>query len=318
MADPFEVRVRFSAQLQNLNASVTSAQKAAAYALKYKDMDEDLHSCIIEQLEKPQTALNTRANIMYFLEHFLELAQRAGHNDYVGMLQRDIIRVVDAVAPESGQGAANVKVVRRVLQSLQHKGFLERQAVTEIEEVLKERETDLLSSPNGRHRPGAPGAPGFPLDGAAAAAAAAASAADVMDIDSHPPSQTIPTARGTGRSAAAGRADGSSGGDADHHGPRRLDKKQIEERIEEDRERHKRLRENIWAVPPGADAEMWKLWEETSDLGEDDHLQGAEEQAERAETLRMSCVHREADEAAAAAAVATPATTAAANGQAVH
>ncbi len=52
MADPFEVRVRFSSQLQNLNASVTSAQKAAAYAMKYKDMDEDLHSCILEQLEK--------------------------------------------------------------------------------------------------------------------------------------------------------------------------------------------------------------------------------------------------------------------------
>jgi len=52
MADPFQVRVRFSAQLQNLNASVTSAQKAAQYALKYKDMDEDLHSCILEQLEK--------------------------------------------------------------------------------------------------------------------------------------------------------------------------------------------------------------------------------------------------------------------------
>ena len=52
MADPFQVRVRFSSQLQTLNASVTSAQKAAAYALKYKDMDEDLHSCILEQLEK--------------------------------------------------------------------------------------------------------------------------------------------------------------------------------------------------------------------------------------------------------------------------
>ncbi len=52
MADPFQVRLRFSSQLQNLNASVTSAQKAAVYALKYKDMDEDLHSCILEQLEK--------------------------------------------------------------------------------------------------------------------------------------------------------------------------------------------------------------------------------------------------------------------------
>ena len=30
------------------------------------------------------------------------------------MMQRDILRVVDAVAPSDGSGAANVKVVRRV------------------------------------------------------------------------------------------------------------------------------------------------------------------------------------------------------------
>lgn len=52
MADPFEVRMRFTSQLQHLNASVTSSQKAAHYALKYRDMDEDLHSCILEQVEK--------------------------------------------------------------------------------------------------------------------------------------------------------------------------------------------------------------------------------------------------------------------------
>lgn len=58
--------------------------------------------------------MNTRANIMYFIEHFLEMAQKDGHVDYVRMIQRDIIRVVDAVAPDDGSGAANVKVVRRV------------------------------------------------------------------------------------------------------------------------------------------------------------------------------------------------------------
>lgn len=51
---------------------------------------------------------------MYFIEHFLELAQKDGNVDYVRMIQRDIIRVVDAVAPDDGSGAANVKVVRRV------------------------------------------------------------------------------------------------------------------------------------------------------------------------------------------------------------
>lgn len=50
--DPFEVRIRFTQYLQHLNASVTSANKTAQYALKYRDMDEDLHSCILEQLEK--------------------------------------------------------------------------------------------------------------------------------------------------------------------------------------------------------------------------------------------------------------------------
>ena len=58
--------------------------------------------------------MNTRANIMYFIEHFLEMAQKESHSDYVRMMQRDIIRVVEAVAPDDGSGAANVKVVRRV------------------------------------------------------------------------------------------------------------------------------------------------------------------------------------------------------------
>ncbi|ERS96388.1 hypothetical protein HMPREF1624_07298 [Sporothrix schenckii ATCC 58251] len=299
MADPFEVRVRFSAQLQNLNASVNSAQKAAAYALKYKDMDEDLHSCIIEQLEKPQTALNKRANIMYFIQHFLELAQREGHNDYVGMIQRDIIRVVDAVAPESGQGAANVKVVRRVLQGLQQKGFLEAQAVTEIEEVLKERETDLLS-PVHAGTEGAGGLANGEARGASGAPSGERGSGDVMDVDGQPPSQTVPSRRHNGRGGGSGGTDHGGGGDGSGAGggesavepPRRLDKRQIEERIEEDRERHKRLRESIWAVPKGRDAEMWRLWEETSDLGEDDHLMGEEEEAERERAVQASCLHR--------------------------
>lgn len=58
--------------------------------------------------------MNTRANIMYFIEHFLDMAQRDNHPEYIRFMQRDIIRVVDAVAPDDGSGAANVKVVRKV------------------------------------------------------------------------------------------------------------------------------------------------------------------------------------------------------------
>ncbi|OIW33502.1 hypothetical protein CONLIGDRAFT_570333 [Coniochaeta ligniaria NRRL 30616] len=254
MADPFEVRMRFTSQLQHLNASVTSAQKAAQFALKYKDMGEDLHSCILEQLERNN--MNIRANIMYFIEHFLDLASKDGHADYIRMMQRDIIRVVDAVAPDDGSGAANVKVVRRVLQGLQAKNFLEAQAVHEIEEVLKERDTAArdvgMSSP---------------------------AAEESLLLGDMPPSQTLPQ--------PGGRRPGGPGA-----GGMKLDRKQVEQRIEEDRERHKRLRESIWAVPPGPNAERDKLWEETSDLGEDDHIMGEEEWEERVHTAQNSCVHR--------------------------
>jgi CTD kinase subunit gamma len=51
---------------------------------------------------------------MYFIEHLCDLATREKHPAFVRMIQRDILRIVDAVAPEDGTGAANVKVVRRV------------------------------------------------------------------------------------------------------------------------------------------------------------------------------------------------------------
>lgn len=59
----------------------------------------------------------------------------------------------------------------------------------------------------------------------------------------------------------------------------RVEKRQIEQRIEEDRERHKRLRENIWAVQP--DKEFDQLWDDASDVGEDDFLAAHEDAAER-------------------------------------
>lgn len=68
----------------------------------------------------------------------------------------------------------------------------------------------------------------------------------------------------------------------------KLDKRQIEHRIEEDRERHKRLRESIWAVPGEAEEEMDKLWEEASDIGEDDYIIGKEDKEERDQAVAFA------------------------------
>lgn len=60
----------------------------------------------------------------------------------------------------------------------------------------------------------------------------------------------------------------------------KLDKRQIEQRIEEDRERHKRLKEQMWSVSGDGYDEADKLWDETSDFGEDDLIAAREETAD--------------------------------------
>lgn len=69
------------------------------------------------------------------------------------------------------------------------------------------------------------------------------------------------------------------------NGVARLDKRQVEQRIEEDRERHKRLRENIWAVNDEDDQEFERLWDEVSDIGDDDYFAAEEEALERSKAV---------------------------------
>lgn len=55
---------------------------------------------------------------MYFIEHLCDMAQRENHLEFVRFIERDILRIIDAVAPGDGSGAANVKVVRKVYKAL--------------------------------------------------------------------------------------------------------------------------------------------------------------------------------------------------------
>ena len=241
--------MRFTSQLQHLNASTTSAIKAANYALKYSEFSDDLHSCILEQLERNN--MNNRANIMYFLPSLCDLAKAQGEMGYVRMIERDVLRIVDLVAPDDGSGAANVKVVRKVLQQLQNKSFLQPQTVMELEECIAGRDNAQPDSPD---QPEAP----TEQDGL--------------------PSVTRSTPQSSVR-------------DPVYNPAIRLDKRQIEQRIEEDRERHKRAREGIWAISQHSistlaeDAELEKVWDEVSNVDEDDFTISREELEERRRCL---------------------------------
>jgi CTD kinase subunit gamma len=259
MADPFEVRMRFTSQLQHLSASSSSATKAANYALRHSEYADDLHSCILEQLERNN--MNLRANIMYFLPALCDAAKvNSSVSDsaiYVRMVERDILRIIDLVAPDDGSGAANVKVVRKVLQALQGRGVLQGQTVQELEECIAGRDS-------------VPGAPSSP-------------AHDSLQTQQH--LGGVNTAKNTPHSTAR---DPTTAGTISSG--IRLDKRQIEQRIEEDRERHKRAREGIWAVPQQSndlsqDAEFERLWDAASDADSDDYRMSKEEAEERRKHL---------------------------------
>jgi CTD kinase subunit gamma len=247
MADPFEVRMRFTQLLAHLSASTTSQMKAAHYALKHRDMDEDLHSCILENLERGNN-MNNRANVMYFLEHHADVNMKeGGHENYVDMVRRDISRIVEAVA----QSGANVKVARRVVGGLGERGVLAVELVGGIEEGLRQKEESM-----GR----------------------------LLGQDETAETETGDQAEGIMEGVESTKATPRK--EKEHKSRKEItekDKKAIEQRIEEDRERNKRLREGVWAVSGDDEQELERMWDEGSDIGEDDYVIAREEADERAQ-----------------------------------
>lgn len=50
--DPFEGRLQFLELLRKLSASQQSQLKTAHFAIRHRDLDEDLYSCVLEELEQ--------------------------------------------------------------------------------------------------------------------------------------------------------------------------------------------------------------------------------------------------------------------------
>ena len=58
--------------------------------------------------------MNVRVNVLYFIEGLCEQSLKADYTTYLKMIQRDLWVIVDAVAPNDPEGAANAETVRKV------------------------------------------------------------------------------------------------------------------------------------------------------------------------------------------------------------
>ncbi|KAK8864693.1 hypothetical protein IAR55_001945 [Kwoniella newhampshirensis] len=182
--DPFEARLQFLQSLRKLNASQLSIQKVVSFAIKYGSRcGEDLWECVMEECGKG--SLNTRINILYFLDSLVEASLTIGPIEapYPEFVTRDLQKVVDSVVPDTREGILNLKSARQILESWKTRRVIDASVIGEVLKSLEGR----------RHGP-----------------------------DSSPKKRSHEQA---------------------------FSKSEILRRMEEDRERHKRLRERIWILP---------------------------------------------------------------------
>ncbi|KAF8979220.1 hypothetical protein BGZ46_005688 [Entomortierella lignicola] len=201
--DPFEARLEFLGLLSKLNASQYSIQKVGNFAMRNRNLHEDLYSCIVEELEQAPS-INAKMNIFYVLDSICQQSHKAGFTGYIDLIQRNLPKIIECVTPSGPKGNVNVAGTKKVLEQWRSKKLFQ-------DGVIDKVEAPLLS-------------------------------------------------RDLGASAPAITEAGFS-------------KDDILKRMDEDRERHKRIREEIWIRPydEDSDAEFTQNWEETSDLEDNDY-----------------------------------------------
>lgn len=201
--------------------------------------------------------MNNRVNLLYFIEHLLDASQAKNSSNYIQMIQSDLPIIVDSVAPDDPSGLQNIGSVRKVLTKIRDKSFIMSSTYNELMRALQERETGLggvstapastnhiINDENINGRVNGTHNVEVKYDETVISGRSRSPMGSAESSNSNPkkhntllPSSKLTTSTNTSVSIIS-------------EDTRRIGVKAIEQRMEEDRERHKRLRENIWAVFP--------------------------------------------------------------------
>lgn len=205
--DPFEARLQFIRLLQRLNASSQANDAAVQFLLKNPDLEEDLYSCVLEELDK--SSVNGKLNIFYFLDAVCENSDASARLNYCSWICRDVEKIVVKVVPANNVGVVNVHPCRRIVHGLHRRGLLAPEKYQAVLKLLTDREQRL-------------------------------------SMEDYSSSSQL-----------------------------ELSNKEILRRMDEDRERSKRLKENIWAIDykTDADIEFNALWRSLGPLTKLDYEQ---------------------------------------------
>lgn len=189
--------------------------------------------------------MNLRIKIWGVWEELAEMAARDEYIEYLNRIRENIQHFMDNICPPERPIAANIRIVSKGLERMHKLGVFTDTRVKELDEMLQQRASLMqngdLNAIEPVHQP-------------------------TRKEDIHESKHQWPMAF-----SSNARTSGMK---------RPTDKKQIEQRIEEDRERHKRLKESIWQIGDGENEESDKMWDECSDIDEGDLMAAEDETSE--------------------------------------
>lgn len=242
MVDPFEARLQFIKSLQRLNATQEANRLAGQFLIRYADLSEDLYSCILEELDKSPS--NVRLNILYFIETLICEFGSTPIRPMIKWAIRDLHLIFTAVVPPSRMGLVNLSAASTMIQNILP--YCSPDIREKMNALVEEREALAHADDNG----------GYDAD--------SHSGGEAASLEN--PALMLPSSnQGSTMSSPAEPVPA-------------LTREEILRRMNEDRERSKRLKENIWAVDYRVEyAEFDALWNTSTGLAQLDYEQMKED-----------------------------------------
>ena len=220
-----------SSHSRSLSHAGGSSSSAAAAAATATHAEADLWECILEELEKAN--LNARINIFYMLDSLLDQSLALGVESYRELVRKDLEKVVDLTVPRDAR-----------------EGVLNRMSAMQVSRGLI---CSCRPGPRGAPHAALPfrfkGGPSMSVDHDAEAQQPCVGILQVLQSWKTRRLLPVPLLESlldTLRDAQFPASSSSSSSTSTSSGFSRND---ILRRIEDDRERHKRLRERIWVLP---------------------------------------------------------------------
>lgn len=141
--DPFEARLQFNELLSKLTASQQTIARACTFAMRNKDLYENLYSCLIDEIV--QSTINHRLNLFYLMDAICQASAKASFPEYIKLVRDDLDSIIEHVTGDN-RGALNITSVLRVIRNWKAKKIFEEDLLQPLEAKLSEREQSLEST----------------------------------------------------------------------------------------------------------------------------------------------------------------------------